>query len=260
MLTSNVINDINFEKKFVIKDIPRHWMNNFELYWSDLPGFPIVYVHVKKGKERLFGFPSAVSFDSINDKTCDATITFLSNRDLDSKPKWSKIVQEELENRFGLSGKYGLSELKGFCRGEKKYEDFFENLFNTVSPAIGDFVPYGRLYEKMYSIVRFVSAYSPKTGRQSEMRMLYNFVSIFGKKVKISLKEWNHLHFFIIPTYEEVVNNKLADFPTFKKLIDAMKIIWDSEYTETVRIGSIDVRSMRMGTSKGRWSENKQNV
>ena len=62
MLTSNVINDINFEKKFVIKDIPRHWMNNFELYWSDLPGFPIVYVHVKKGKERLFGFPSAVSF------------------------------------------------------------------------------------------------------------------------------------------------------------------------------------------------------
>ena len=127
MLTSNVINDINFEKKFVIKDIPRHWMNNFELYWSDLPGFPIVYVHVKKGKERLFGFPSAVSFDSINDKTCDATITFLSNMDLNSDPNWSKRVEEELEDRFGLSGKYGLSELKSFCKGEKKYEDFLQN-------------------------------------------------------------------------------------------------------------------------------------
>ena len=56
MLTSNVIKDIKFEKKFVIKDIPRHWMNNFELYWSDLPGFPIVYVHLKKRKGETFWF------------------------------------------------------------------------------------------------------------------------------------------------------------------------------------------------------------
>lgn len=88
--------------------------------------------------------------------------------------------------------------------------------------SYGPSIPYGQFYEEMFSIPRFVAAWQPKTGRQSEMRMLYNFMSAFGEEVSLP-SDWAHLEFYVIPSYTDVINKDYSDFPNFKKLYLAMK-------------------------------------
>jgi hypothetical protein len=116
----------------------------------------------------------------------------------------------------------------------------------------GEHLPFGRFYEEIYSIIRFVAAWNPKTGRQSEMRMLYNFVSIFGEHIPIGTK-WDHLDFFLLPTYDDVKTENFSDFPKFKELFEAMKIIWKEEFTvETPFKGGV-IHSM-----EGAWPHKKE--
>ena len=95
---------------------------------------------------------------------------------------------------------------------------FFDELWRYVSQSYGRYLPYGRFYEEIFSIVRFVSAWQPKTGRQSEMRMLYNFLSIFGEEIPVRGK-WDYLQFFLIPSYVDTVDRNFSEFPKFDILV-----------------------------------------
>ena len=84
------------------------------------------------------------------------------------------------------------------------------------------------------------------------MRMLYNFVSIFGEHIPIGTR-WDHLDFFLLPTYDDVKTENFSDFPKFKELFEAMKIIWKEEFTvETPFKGSV-IHSM-----EGAWPHKKE--
>jgi len=219
---------IQYEHTITLEDIPRQWISRFELYYPDLPGFPTVYVHIKKEK-RIFGFPSAVNFSDKDESNVTAKVTFLSNTDLEKDQTAMDEVKKELMERFGLSNKIGWDDIKACCK-DKSYIPFFEELWKLIKDMNGDYLPYGRFYEEIYSIVRFVSAWNPKTGRQSEMRMVYNFMSTFGQECKFEGKasRWKHLNFFIIPTYRELINDELNEFDKFKDLNDAMKVVWEN--------------------------------
>jgi len=240
---------LNYEKVFTLNDVPKQWIQKFELFYPDLPGYPIVYVHAKKDGKRVYGFPASVSYEIRDENNCDVHLTFISNINLEQDSDLDQVVQVELENRFGVSDKFGIEELKSCCKGEKRFEDFFEEVWKYVSLVNGKYLPYGRFYEKIFSIVRFVSAYDPKTGRQSEMRMLYNFMSIFGEPVKIS-DNWKHLHFFVIPTYSDVKGEEFSDFPRFGKLFGAMKKIWDKEFTKTISLEGRTFQSLNNAWEK----------
>ena len=237
---------ISFENKIKLEDIPRQWISRFELYYPDLPGFPTVYIHIKKEK-RIFGFPSAVNFFDNGENNVDAEVTFLSNIDLDKDQTAMKEVKEELLERFGLSNKVGWEDIKSCCTDER-YIPFFENLWKLIKDMNGDYLPYGRFYEEVYSIIRFVSAWNPKTGRQSEMRMVYNFMSTFGEECVFEGKasNWKHLDFFIIPTYQELINDLYDGFMKFKELNDAMKVVWENS-SEVIYNDEIVLRGLERG-------------
>jgi len=244
------LNDLEHETEIKLAEVPIQWIPKFELYYPDLPGYPIVYVHGIKNSKRVYGFPAQVSFEDVDEKSCIPVITFVSNENLEENWELREFVKEELENRFGISGKFGIDEIKESCTDEK-FKKFFEELWTHVRTVFGDYMPYGRFYERLFSIVRFVSAFQPKTGRQSEMRMVYNFVSIFGQRIEVKGK-WNFLHFFVIPTYEDLKGKNFEEFPKFKKLYTAMEKIWKEFFTKEISINSFKIKSMEKG--KG-WSD-----
>jgi len=245
-----VLEPIKYETKIKIKDIPLQWIPRFESYYPDLPQFPITYIHFNYGGEKIYGFVSATSFD-IKDKNCEIEALFLSNKKIEGD--LIPLVQKEIEERFGSADKIGLKDILKCCNKNEEYEKFFSELWKYISKTYGEYIPYGKFYEEIYSMVRFVSAWQPKTGRQSEMRMLYNFLSAFGEHVKVEGK-WDYLDFFILPTYDEILNEDLDNFPKFKTLYSGIKKIWEIYFTEEQELGGMKIKSMARA-----WPQAKDN-
>jgi len=252
-----MLEPIRYETEIEIKEIPIQWMPLFELYYPDLPQFPIVYIHLKKDGVRIYGFPVSVHFDIVEMKTCNARILFLSNINLDGAGNETlrKDVADELEERFGSKNRVSLGEIIRDCKGSREYGDLFKELWKHLSKIYGDYLPFGRYYDELFSIVRFVAAWAPKTGRQSEMRMLYNFLRLFGERIRVEGR-FDFFDFFLIPTYDDMMNEDLDDFPKFKRLFSAMKKIWINSFTREDIIDGTTVHSMRKGHA---WPTSKEN-
>ena len=234
---------LKYESAIVLENVPIQWGQKFELYYPDLPGFPTVYVHIIEDGKRTYGFPITANFKQGKGDDGSVEILFLSNKDLDSDESLKGAVKTELENRFGLSDKIGMDDIIRACKGNASYENFFRELWKPISEMHGKYLPYGRFFEEIYSIIRFVSAWAPKTGRQSEMRMLYNFISIFGECVTVPDK-WKHLDFFLLPTYADVRSEDFSEFPKFSELYKSMKVVWENFFTVRTPFYDSEIRSM----------------
>ncbi len=230
--------ELKFESEIKIENFPLEWLPDAQLFDTYLPQYPIVYVHALKDGERIFGFPTHFSVENVKNKLCTLAVNFVSNINLDKNDDFKKVVKEELENRFGIRRRIDLKTLKESCNNNKEYEEFVEDLWNKyVSKAYGNFLPYGRFYDEMFSIVKFTTALSPMSGRKSEMQMLYDFMRYYGTKVTIC-DRWAHLEFYLIPTYEEIFSDKIdAYFGNYKKLYDVMKKFGKLFFIDNLRIG-----------------------
>lgn len=259
-----MLKGLEFESKITIKHIPLQWISRIELFYPDLPGYPIMYIHkILKDKTRVYGFPVTMNIYNLCDKKmeCDIEFLFLSNVDLQNNNKIQREVINELEHRIGLIDKIGLNDVLAACKGQKVYEDFFRELWKYIEALYGSYLPYGKLYEELFSIVRFVSAFDPKTGRQSELRMVYNFMSIFGENITLP-KKWNHYEFFLIPTYDDLINRNLTLFPKFEDLFEAIELLWRKYYTKKSNILGVTINSMPkgLGDNKSKFIDNMENL
>jgi hypothetical protein len=75
------------------------------------------------------------------------------------------------------------------------------------------------------------------------MRMLYNFISVFGEELEIH-HDWGYLQFYLMPTYDDILNNKLDNFPKFKRLNSSMERIWDIAFQKEIMIDGKIIKSM----------------
>lgn len=247
------IEPIKFESIITIKKVPIQWISRIELYYPDLPGFPIVYVHTKYKGRRLYGFPVSISYKIIDDRYCNLEILFLCNKDIepDSGKENRKVIISELEKRLGLNNVVTLDDVLS-STSDTRYSNFFITLWDKyISTITGNSIPYGNFYEEIFSIVRFVSAWNPKTGRQSEMRMLYNFLSIFGENIPVQGR-WRFLDFFLLPTYDDLLARHLTNFPKFRRLFTVIGKIWNEYFTKITILDGVKIKSMKNG-----WPKNK---
>ncbi len=240
--------EAKFEADIVVKDIPVQWIPKIEIYYPDLPQFPIMYIHKNVDEGRLIAFPVAVSFN-ISAQSCTAAFHVLSSLKVTETIR--DTIRTEIEERIGLSDKIIKEVVLKCCRESDKYKNFFSDLWQYISASYGNSIPYGRFYEEVYSIVRFVSAWQPKTGRQSEMRMLYNFMSIFGDEVKLP-SEWNHLECYVIPHLEDVKSRNFGEFSKFENLDSAMRKTFEHEFTNTATISNEEFKTQRKA-----WKQDK---
>lgn len=243
--------DLKYKDTITIHNIPIQWIPKIELYYPDLPQFPIMYIHVKINNQRLISCPVSVNY-TFNYNFCNATFVILSNLDIKKNPNLKIILQDEISERIGIKNKITLDTITHCCNKNVKYESLMKDLWKYIEKSYGASIPYGRFYEEIYSIPRFVAAWQPKTGRQSEMRMLYNFMSSFGQEVSFP-KEWSHLEYYVIPTYIDVQNKDYTDFPIFKKLYNSIKILFESEFSK-----KIDIEGTNFNVMPKAWKQNKE--
>lgn len=236
--------------EITIKDVPVQWIPKVELYYPDLPQFPIMYIHLKCGENRIIACPVSVNYN-LHGSFCDAIFTVLCNYDTSNDIYISTLLHNEISDRIGIKNKIDLSTVVNSCHNNAEYESLFKDLWTYVQRSYGSYIPYGRFYEEIYSIPRFVAAWQPKTGRQSEMRMLYNFMSAFGEEVSFP-PDWAHLEYYIIPTYDDVQNKDYSDFPIFHKLYHSMKLLFNEYFTITRTIAGVDFKVMPRA-----WKQNK---
>lgn len=236
------------ELEITVKHIPLPWIPKIELYYPDLPQFPMIYINTYVVKQRVIACPVAVSYQ-IEDNFCNAIFTVLTN--VESSELNNEIIKLELSERIGYSKKISKADVIDCCNGSKQYIDLLTELWDYIQSSYGEYIPYGKFYEEIYSIIRFVAAWQPKTGRQSEMRMLYNFMSAFGEKVEMP-KKWSHLEFYAIPNLHDILNNCFSDFPKFSTLESAMRKLFHQYFLKTVNIDGIDFKVMERA-----WKQNK---
>ncbi len=238
----------NHEVEISIENIPLPWIPKIELYYPDLPQFPIIYIHTYIGELRVIACPVAVSYDIRKDSS-NAKFNVLTNVEPTETVK-SKIASE-LAERIGYSQKISEEDVLACCNENEEHIALFKNLWKYIRASYGDFIPYGKYYEEIFSIVRFVAAWQPKTGRQSEMRMLYNFMSAFGESVQMPLK-WKHLEFYVIPNLQDITNDSFAQFRKFSILKSAMSKLFTKYFTKTVIISNTPFLVMERA-----WKQNK---
>ena len=236
-------------------EIPIQWVPKFELFTNDLPNFPLVYVHSYKNKIRIFGFPIAVSFEKIDGAMCTPKIRFLSNIDLSKNQVAKEIVKSELSERFGITNSVSLHDVISACNSDKDYEVFFKAIWEKViKPDHGNLIPFGRYYEKFYSIFRFNAAWNTagRGGRQQELRIVYWFLREYGNKVKINLSGRDFYQFFLLPTFDEVKSKSMSEFPRFEQLLSVVEKIWKIEFTRVHDISGKKIYSMTKAWPKTR--------
>ncbi len=244
--------EIKYSCEVEIENVPVKWLPKIELFYPDLPGFPIIYVHTIIGEKRIYGFPVTITIKKYNeDNTCNIAFLFLSNLEISKIETYKQKVKSELENRIGLSDPVTRQDI--INASPTKYHPFLLNLFDICTNLYGEKLPFGRFYEEVYSIIRFVAAFRPKTGRQSEMRMLYNFLRIFGTRVDIKINRWSFLEFYILPTYKDLKNNNFSEFSKFKTLYRAISKVWTLEFTEDVTVQNVKFKAIKKA-----WPQNKE--
>ena len=251
------LSDIQYCHELSISNIPVQWVSKIELFCSELPNFPLVYIHKKMGDIRLYGFPVAiVAVSEQTNETVSVTFQVLSNIDLDTDVEAKRIFLNEMRNRIGVSDKISQDDIESICSPSPQYKDFFHRLWDAIEPTYGKYIPFGRFYEELYAIVRFVAAFQPKTGRQSELRMLYNFMSIFGERIQIR-GVWNFCDFFLIPTYEDLINKIFDDFPIFSNLFAAMEKVYHISYCVATDINMPDGQKITIRSQQNAFKQNK---
>lgn len=252
--------EIKYSCEVEIENVPVKWLPKIELFYPDLPGFPIMYVHSVVNNEHVYGFPVTISVPPSaynQDETCNIKFLFLCNKDLSQDTNYYNQIKLDLENRIGIANAITKEQILSSCL-ENKHRVFLSELFDICSKLYGKKLPYGHFYEEIYSIVRFVAAFQPKTGRQSEMRMLYNFMSTYGQSIKIdstNLPNWAFIEFFLLPTYKDIQDDNITSYENFNKLFLTIKKIWDLEYINDIEIEGIYLKSLTRA-----WDKNKEKL
>lgn len=229
---------ISYSSKIKINDIPPQWLSKIELYYPELPNFPVLYIHKHVKSHRIYGFPVAISSTEMNDEgLLNITFEVLSNFDLDTDKNIKKSFAKDLMERIGASDKISKSDIDVMCKGDQNYIKFFKKLWEPIEEVYGKYIPYGKFGEEVYSIIRFVAAFQPKTGKQSEMRMLYNFMSIFGERIDVSVKEqWEFCDFYLVPNYDDLKKKNFDEFPKFKNLFAAMEKVYKLSFISSISL------------------------
>ena len=215
--------------EIAIENFPSEWLPLTYLYDPDLPLFPIQYFHIldpklAKGhrpgeRDRLFGF-----IHHINLHESDLSVTVIINKDVNLAGNAQYIEPlKQGESRLGLGDPVTLSDIRSpFSASLANSNKIVEELwYKVIDGSFGKSLPFGKMWDPVYGLVRFIASWNSAGGRKGELIQTHSFLSGFG--VKIQTGNNIHVDFYLLPTFEELSdkNNPLNIFPRFADLANA---------------------------------------
>ncbi|MGA2823918.1 MAG: hypothetical protein ABSE72_10380 [Bacteroidales bacterium] len=241
---------LSFRMTVTINDFPYRWLPLIHLYDPDLPLFPIYYFHVlpsdfPEGQrptdiERAYGFIEKVSLNG------DALeVSIVTNKDLNS-PQNTNLLQpviNEIKERFGLIDPVELKDVSNAFKNQLVVTNqiLHEMWQRVVANAYGNILPFGRLWDAVLGLTRFVASWYSPGGRKGELIETHYFASKFGEQIQ-SAGHIPSVDFYLLPTISELTdsNNPLTSFPKYARLKEVANR-FHNNYCEIVNINGVQI-------------------
>jgi len=255
---------LSFRHTVHLPDVPHRWLPLIYLYDPDLPLFPLYYFHVLRNDlptqtrprltDRAFGYVEHVR---LAEQGIDVGLVL--NKDLEGNANFKTPVEEEIRERFGVANPVTLADIGNVFQPPLDAANtlLVELWHRVVADAYGDCLPFGRLWDPVLGLARFVSSFNAPGGRKSEIIQTHYFSKSFGVPVHSAAGiPQNEFHLF--PTISELCDseNPLNDFPRFRDLTNVARAIVQG-HGRTVTIANISISGF---TNPGRGSLNYQRL
>ena len=220
---------LSYRYTFEIEGVPDRWTPLIHLYDPDLPLFPIYYFHAVPEKEktrrpesrnRVYGY-----VESVFHETGDILqVRVVTNKDLNDNrnTRFRDAAEEEVRQRIGARDAVTVDEIRNaFTSLSSKTEKVIEEIWDRViKNPYGNRLPFGRLWDEVLGLARFVASWNSPSGRKGELIQTHYFASRFGEKIQIS-SNLPQVDFYLLPTVQEIFDDSdpLGDFEKFGNLV-----------------------------------------
>lgn len=231
--------------EFKIQGFIPEWLPLTYLYDPDLPLFPIQYLHILDPKlepgqrpsemDRLYGFIHHVNLDGT-----ELTVSVVINKDVNSAQfvHYKPQLESEVRARLGLESPVRFSDINSSLTGVlNKANPVLRELWHkVVDGAFGKKLPFGRMWDPVMGLARYVASFYSSGGRKGELIETHCFASEFG--VQIQTGSGMNVDFYLLPTFSELtdISNPLSHFPNFSLLANAADE-FVSKYCDRVAVG-----------------------
>ena len=213
--------------EITINNFPQEWIPLTYLYDPDLPLFPIQYFHfldpdLEHGhrpneRERLFGFIHHVNLAG---NTLTATVAINKNLSEQHNSKYIDPLTDVITSRLGLDNPVVVDDIENALNGKlSPANNILKELwYQVVSGSFGNKLPFGKTWDPVFGLIRFVASWNSQGGRKGELIQTHDFCRYFG--VKIQTGGGIHADYYLLPTYEELTDtdNPLSYFQNLSTL------------------------------------------
>jgi hypothetical protein len=257
---------LSYRHTIPINGFPERWMPLIHLYDPDLPLFPIYYFHsTLKGLaphqrptegERVFGYIERIHIPGAN----RVAVEIITNKDLDdpNNAVYLTLATEEIGERLGLNNPVTINDIANAFAPPLDYANpvLLEIWHRVVANAYGNKLPFGRLWDEVLGLTRFVASWNSPGGRKGELIQTHYFASKFGERIQ-SAGGIAQIDFYLLPTINELMDgaNPLTIFPKYRDLVDVAEI-FQANNCATVSVGGITLSKFLHATG-GRFNTAK---
>lgn len=214
-----------------LPDLPSRWLPLIHAYDPDLPLFPIYYFHALPAgmatnhrptqSERVFGYIERVNIT----ENGDVSVTVVTNKDLRQAQNLSYLeaATHLVRERLGVNDAVTKSDVTNCFSAPLDYANAVlgETWERVVADAYGNRLPFGRLWDEVLGLARFVASWNSQSGRKGELIQTHYFASRFGTRIQAG-GGIPQVDFFLLPTIAELqdASNPLTHFPEFRLLTE----------------------------------------
>lgn len=240
---------LSFRHTIHLRNVPHRWLPLICLYDPDLPLFPIYYFHVLKSdldvgarpraEDRVFGYVEHVNVN----KDGGIDIGIVVNKDLSvpANNVFLEPVVMEVSERFGIVNPVRLADVSRSFLPPLDHANslLIEAWHRVVANAYGGLLPFGRMWDGVLGLARFVASWYSPSGRKGEIIQTHYFATAFGVRIPAA-EGIPQLDFYLLPTINELLDptNPLTDFPRFKQLLRVAELFARHFGTRTA-VGSL---------------------
>lgn len=247
----------------IFDDFPERWLPLIHLYDPDLPLFPIYYFHALRDNtysrpseaDRVFGYVERLFLRENN----NLEVTVITNKDLNRTVNevYLEKVREEVRERLGLNDPVIQDDINHAFIGElaDRNNILNEMWYRTVANSYGNKLPFGRLWDHVLGLTRWVASWYSPSGRKGELIQTHYFVSNFGEPIQSS-GDLPRVDFYLLPTIHELSShNPLTWFPNYSSLVNIAHIFKKAAFS-LIEVGKLQI-SKFINHSEGRFDTKK---